>query len=161
MLTYALACNTGTFAAIGPDSATQLDKCAAPHPTSVMHIHGTADRLIPYNGGQGAGVEHIDGPAVPDLNAFWRNIDGCAPPATTTDGAVTTSTAGCPDGRNVVLVTVDGGGHVAVAVLRRPLAICEARVTAKMPTVGGVLRADTFARAGLLQLLCNCRENVI
>jgi hypothetical protein len=36
-----------------------------------------------------------------------------------------------PDGRNVVLVTVDGGGHVAVAVLRRPLAICEARVTAK------------------------------
>jgi polyhydroxybutyrate depolymerase len=34
MLTYALACNTGTFAAIGPDSATQLDKCAAPHPTA-------------------------------------------------------------------------------------------------------------------------------
>src|SRR5882757_3169767 len=37
MLAYAVACNTGTFAAIGPDSATQLDKCAAPHPTSVMH----------------------------------------------------------------------------------------------------------------------------
>ena len=111
MLAYALACNTDTFAAIGPDSATQLDKCAAPHPTSVMHIHGTADRLIPYNGGQGAGVEHIDGPAVPDLNAFWRNIDGCAPPASTTDGAITTSTAGCPDDRNVVLVSVDGGGH--------------------------------------------------
>jgi polyhydroxybutyrate depolymerase len=70
MLTYALACNTGTFAAIGPDSATQLDKCVAP-----------------------------------------RNVDGCAPPATTTDGATTTSTAGCPDGRNVVLVAVDGGGH--------------------------------------------------
>ena len=34
MLAYALACNTGTFAAIGSDSATQLDKCAAPHPTS-------------------------------------------------------------------------------------------------------------------------------
>ena len=47
MLAYALACNTGTFAAIGPDSATQLDKCAAPHPTSVMHIHGTADRSRP------------------------------------------------------------------------------------------------------------------
>jgi len=24
---------------------------------------------------------------------------------------VTTSTADCPDGRNVVLMTVDGGGH--------------------------------------------------
>jgi len=34
MLSYALACNTGTFAAIGPDWATQLDNCAAPHPTA-------------------------------------------------------------------------------------------------------------------------------
>jgi polyhydroxybutyrate depolymerase len=111
MLAYALACNTGTFTAIGPDSATQLDACAAPHPASVMHIHGTGDKMIPYNGGRGAGVAHIDGPAVPDLNAFWRNVDGCAAPTSTTDGAVTTSTAGCPDGRSVVLVTVAGGGH--------------------------------------------------
>jgi len=28
-----------------------------------------------------------------------------------TDGAITTSTADCPDGRDVVLITVDGGGH--------------------------------------------------
>jgi polyhydroxybutyrate depolymerase len=111
MLAYTLACNTATFAAIGPDSATQLDACAAPHPTSVMHIHGTGDRLIPYNGGQGAGVERIDGPAVPDLNAFWRNVDGCDAPAASTDGAVTTSTAKCADGRSVALVTVAGGGH--------------------------------------------------
>jgi polyhydroxybutyrate depolymerase len=111
MMAYALACNTGTFAAIGPDSATQLDKCTAPHPTSVMHIHGTADRLIRYDGGPGMGVAHIDGPAVPDLNAFWRNVDQCSAPAVTTDGPVTTSTANCPDGRNVVLMTVDGGGH--------------------------------------------------
>ena len=31
----------------------------------------------------------------------------------------------------------------------------------KMPTVGGVLRADAVARADLLHLLCGCRENVI
>jgi polyhydroxybutyrate depolymerase len=111
MMSYALACNTSTFAAIGPDSATQLDACAAPHPTSVMHIHGNADRLIRYDGGQGAGVAHIDGPPVPDLNAFWRGVDQCAAPATTTDGPVTTSSADCPDGRSVVLKTVDGGGH--------------------------------------------------
>jgi polyhydroxybutyrate depolymerase len=112
MLTYALACNTGTFAAIGPDSATQLDKCAAPHPTSVMHIHGTADRLVRYDGGPGTGVATPNGgPSMPDLNAFWRNVDQCAPPTTTTDGAITTSTAGCADGRSVVLITVDGGGH--------------------------------------------------
>jgi polyhydroxybutyrate depolymerase len=111
MMAFALACNTATFAAIGPDSATQLDACKAPHPASVMHIHGTADRLIRYDGGPGMGVAHIDGPPVPDVNAFWRNVDQCAPPAVSTDGPVTTSTAGCADGRGVVLITVDGGGH--------------------------------------------------
>lgn len=111
MMSYALACNTGTFAAIGPDSATQLDGCASPHPTSIMHIHGTADRLIRYDGMPGAGVAHIDGPAVPDLLAFWRAVDHCGPPTTTTDGPVTTAAADCADGRSVILKAVDGGGH--------------------------------------------------
>ncbi|MBV8860856.1 MAG: polyhydroxybutyrate depolymerase, partial [Mycobacterium sp.] len=39
IMSYALACNTGIFAAIGPDAATQPDACTAPHPTSVIHIH--------------------------------------------------------------------------------------------------------------------------
>ncbi|HTX93365.1 MAG TPA: PHB depolymerase family esterase [Mycobacterium sp.] len=109
IMSYTLACNTGVFAAIGPDSATQLDPCPSPHPTSVIHIHGTADRLIPYDGGRGASV--IDGPSVANVNAFWRNIDRCGAPTATTNGGVTTSTATCPDHRAVVLVTVDGGGH--------------------------------------------------
>ena len=60
-MSYTLACNTGVFAAIGPDAATQLNPCRSPHPTSVMHIHGTADRLVPYSGGQGFSV--INGPS--------------------------------------------------------------------------------------------------
>ncbi len=50
-------------------------------------------------------------PSVPDVNAFWRNVDQCGTPAATTDGPVTTSTAGCAEGRGVVLVTIDGGGQ--------------------------------------------------
>jgi polyhydroxybutyrate depolymerase len=111
IMSYTLACNTTIFAAIGPDAATQLDTCRVPHPTSVMHIHGSADRLVRYYGGPGAGVAHINGPPVPELNAFWRNVDQCGPPAVTTSGPLTTSTAGCADNRSVVLVTVDGGGH--------------------------------------------------
>jgi polyhydroxybutyrate depolymerase len=111
MMSYTLACDSGVFAAIGPDSATQLDPCTAPHPTSVMHIHGTADRLIRYDGGRGAGVARIAGPPVPNLNAFWRNVDQCGAPAVTTDGTLTTSTADCPAGRGVVLITVANGGH--------------------------------------------------
>jgi len=111
MMDYTLACDTTLFAAIGPVSGTQLDPCRSPHPVSVMHIHGTADPLIPYGGGPGHGFVHLDGPPIQDINAFWRNVDHCASPAATTSGSVTTSTAGCPDNRRVVLITVDGGGH--------------------------------------------------
>jgi polyhydroxybutyrate depolymerase len=111
MMDYTLACDTTLFAAIGPVSGTQLDPCRSPHPVSVMHIHGTADPLIPYGGGPGHGFVHLDGPPIQGTNAFWRNVDHCGAPAATTSGSVTTSTAGCPDNRSVVLITVDGGGH--------------------------------------------------
>jgi len=104
-------CHTTIFAAIGPDSATELGGCPAPAPLSVIHIHGTADKNIPYQGGEGDGVAHIDGPSVPSLNARWRGIDHCAAPATKTAGAVTTSTAACPGGRTVELITIAGAGH--------------------------------------------------
>ena len=111
MMAYTLACDTTLFAAIGPVSGTQLDPCRSPHPVSVMHIHGTADPLIPYGGGPGHGFVHLDGPPIQDINAFWRKVDHCATPAVTTSGSVTTSTAGCPDNRSVVLITIDGGEH--------------------------------------------------
>ncbi|TGD85356.1 polyhydroxybutyrate depolymerase [Mycolicibacterium sp. CH28] len=110
MLAYKLACDSAVFAAIGPDSATQLDACPAPHPTSVLHIHGTGDRLIRYDGEPGTAVP-IKTPPPPDLNAFWRTVDQCQPPETTVDGGLTTSVADCPSGRSVELITVAGGGH--------------------------------------------------
>ncbi|OSC42862.1 alpha/beta hydrolase family esterase [Mycobacterium decipiens] len=111
IMSYTLACNTSMFAAIGPVAGTQLDPCPSPHPVSVMHIHGTADPLVRYQGGPGTGFARIDGPAVPDLNAFWRDVNRCDPPGTTTDGPLTTSTAHCTDRRSVVLLTVDDAGH--------------------------------------------------
>jgi polyhydroxybutyrate depolymerase len=109
IMSYALACNTSIFAAIGPDSATMVAPCPAPHPTSVIHIHGTADQLVPYNGGNGHSA--VNGPPVPDTNAFWRNVDQCGPPKVTTSAPVTTSTAACAEGRSVELITIDGGRH--------------------------------------------------
>jgi polyhydroxybutyrate depolymerase len=111
MMSYALACGTDVFAAIGPDSATQLDPCGSPHSTSVIAIHGTADRMIRYDGEPGIGVAHIDGPPVPDVTAFWRNVDRCVEPAVSVDGPVTTSAADCANGRGVTLITIDGAGH--------------------------------------------------
>jgi len=109
IMSYALACNTGIFAAIGPDSATMLDACIAPHPTSVIHIHGTADKLVPYNGGHGWST--VNGPPVPDVNTFWRKADQCGAANVTTNAPLTTSTAACADKRSVELITIDGGKH--------------------------------------------------
>jgi polyhydroxybutyrate depolymerase len=111
MMTYRLACQTTIFAAIGPDSATLLGDCRSPAPTSVIHIHGTADSRIPYDGSAGSGVHRIHGPAIPALNTTWRTTDHCGPPLITGSGTVTTSTAACADSRGVVLITVDGAGH--------------------------------------------------
>lgn len=111
MMAYRLACATTIFAAIAPDSATQLGDCPNPAPLSVLHIHGTADQNIPYDGSPGQGVAQIDGPPVPDLNAQWRATDQCAEPTVATNGPVTTSLATCPENRAVELITIDGAGH--------------------------------------------------
>jgi polyhydroxybutyrate depolymerase len=111
IMSYRLACDTQLFAAIGPDSATLLGSCHAPSAVSVIHIHGTADTRIPYDGGMGSGAGHIDGPPVPSVVATWRQVDGCAAAATTTAGVVTTSIASCPDDRSVELITIAGAGH--------------------------------------------------
>ncbi|MEY9877808.1 polyhydroxybutyrate depolymerase [Streptacidiphilus sp. MAP12-33] len=111
MLAYRLACDTRLFAAIGVDSGTLLGPCTDPAPLSVLHIHGTADHNIPYQGGQGQGYARIDGPPVPQTVAGWRATDSCTPPTTTTAGAVTTTLATCPEGRAVELITITGAGH--------------------------------------------------
>jgi polyhydroxybutyrate depolymerase len=117
IMTYTLACTTTLFAAIGPDSATELAPCPAPAPLSVIHIHGTADPVIPYGGGPGKNVGArgntlvIDGPSVPSVNAAWRGIDQCAAPVVSTAGLVTTSIATCPGKRSVELITIAGAGH--------------------------------------------------
>lgn len=111
IMSYRLACETDLFAAIGPVAATELGGCPKTRPISVIAVHGTADPRVPYNGGMGTGAAHIDGPAIPALNATWRKIDDCATPKVTTKGVVKTSVATCPDGRGVELVSVTGAGH--------------------------------------------------
>jgi polyhydroxybutyrate depolymerase len=111
LLAYALACQTTIFAAIAPDSATQLSRCADPAPISVLHIHGTADRVISYYPRPGGAIRPFGGPDIPQLNAIWRRIDHCAAPVITTSGLVTTSIAACPSGRTVELITIADMGH--------------------------------------------------
>jgi len=115
MMALRLACETTVFAAAAPVAGTQLVDCRNARPMSVLQIHGTADPRVPYNGGPGQGFSlrgaRVDGPTIPSVNAFWRTTDHCRPPTTTTRTPVTTSTARCPDGKAVQLISIAGAGH--------------------------------------------------
>lgn len=112
ILAYTLACRTHLFAAVAAISATQLASCAHPNPTSIIHIHGLDDPIIPFGGGAGSGVARIDGPPVTSVIEGWRQTDGCAsPPAVAEAGPVTSELSPCPGGRAVELITIAGAGH--------------------------------------------------
>ncbi|MFI5891428.1 alpha/beta hydrolase family esterase [Actinoplanes sp. NPDC051513] len=111
MLAYRLACDTTLFAAIAPVAGTMLGPCPDAQPISILHIHGTADRIIPYGGGRGRLPVESDIPSILELIADWRRIDSCPRPRFSTSGVVTTTTAICPGSRLVVLKAVGGAGH--------------------------------------------------
>ena len=90
--------------------------CDPSGPVSVLHIHGDADDVVPYDGGQG-------GASASDTAEVWADLNGCdptpdEPPAldlSTLPGDETTAirfARGCRDGRSVVLWTIRDGGHV-------------------------------------------------
>jgi polyhydroxybutyrate depolymerase len=119
MMAYRLACDSTVFTAIAPVAGTLIGDCPHPAPVPLLHIHGTADESVPWNGGPGKRNNggtgriplRIDGPAITEVVAAWRTAASCAVPTDRTDGAVTRSVATCPDGRVVELISVAGAGH--------------------------------------------------
>ena len=111
MLSYALACETDTVAAIAPVAGTMLADCTGPSPVSVLHVHGTDDTTVRFEGGIATGDTEVDTPSVPSVIEHWRTVDGCTAPTVTTVGAMQHSLAYCAEGREVQLTTVAGVGH--------------------------------------------------
>ena len=123
-MAFRLACDLpGTFAAIAPVAGAlpgELEShCAAAAPVSVLMFQGTDDPLMPYDGGDLSlrRGRVLPAPTTADL---FAQVNGCteapvvaAQPDTVTDGTrVRRSTySGCRDGRDVVLFTIEGGGH--------------------------------------------------
>jgi polyhydroxybutyrate depolymerase len=117
-----LACQRADlFAAIAPVDGTLGTNvgCAPSEPVAVMATHGTADPVVPFNGGpmlgRGGGSTVVPATVMADT---WRNINGCGAPTEVPlpdagDGtrSVRISSGGCADGADVVFTRVDGGGH--------------------------------------------------
>ena len=117
MMAYEVACALADrFAAIAvvAGEMTALERCRPARPMSVLVIHGSADRNLPFDGGPGAKAFAVhDVRSVASAIDFWRRHDGCADtPRVEQSGALQrTSYLSCAAGSGVELIAIDGGGH--------------------------------------------------
>ena len=122
-----LGCNlSDRIAAIGPVSGVlgvAPEDCMPGRAIPVMEFHGTADPLVPYDGGAASAelwsfvypnTPPPEFASVADTISFWRTQDGCGatPQQTYSNGNATCETySGCQGGAVVTLCTIAGGGH--------------------------------------------------
>jgi polyhydroxybutyrate depolymerase len=117
MMSYRVACEmSDQVAAIAPvEGALNVD-CHPSAPVSVLIFHGTADRLVPYNGGGTPfqiGEKRTDN-SVAGAVDFWVKRDSCG--ATPAHEAAAESQidrySNCQNGTGVSLYTIPGGRHM-------------------------------------------------
>lgn len=75
-MSYSLACRApGVFEAIavvvGTMSGEDWETCDPATPTPVLHIHGTSDRIVPFDGGLTTFGGWGGAPAVPEVVEWW------------------------------------------------------------------------------------------
>jgi polyhydroxybutyrate depolymerase len=121
MMSYRLAAElSDRIAAIAPVAgALAVNKPQTKRPVSVLHFHGTEDRLVPYKTSALRAMTLFKG-AEDSVLAFAK-LNGCKEEAETkeiSDGKkdglkVTRKTfAGGKEGTEAILYTIEGGGHV-------------------------------------------------
>jgi polyhydroxybutyrate depolymerase len=111
-MTLVLACQPDrAYAAFGGVGASfYRPVCDAAPPAPLIYFHGTADEVVPFEGGKARGFEVEPAPT---SMADWADHNGCR------DEAVTTRLAdvervrwsGCSLGADVDFYRIDGGGH--------------------------------------------------
>jgi polyhydroxybutyrate depolymerase len=115
MLAYRLATeHAQRFAAIAPVAANMLNEGRPSHPVSVLHIHGTRDRMVPFGGGVGErSLTRVANPPVLEVIDRWCGYaDATGAPTVEHQPPSTIETWLAPDGTEIALCTIEGGGHV-------------------------------------------------
>lgn len=107
------------IAAIAPVAGTMgTETCSPSRPISVIHFHGTDDQFCPFHGGQGRrSVTRTNHYSVEHSIRAWVAADGCPPEpnvdriADGSNGVVRTTYGPGRDSSEVVLYTIENGGH--------------------------------------------------
>jgi polyhydroxybutyrate depolymerase len=124
MMALRLACDAAdqfraAAAVVATMTARVGETCRPSRPIAVAVMNGTADPLIPYDGGDLGFGQFVFRRmmSTADTIAFWARVNDCrAKPLVDSIevesfGIVTEHRAGCADGTQVMLVRIERGGH--------------------------------------------------
>jgi len=111
-----LACKSpDRFAAFAPVAVMIfVPGCGGQRDESIVSFMGTADPVVPFNGGRISCCGNATIGAAPDTMASWAAHDGCN--ATFAEEGLGSEVrrrtwSGCKNGSSVVFYIIDGGGH--------------------------------------------------
>jgi polyhydroxybutyrate depolymerase len=116
-MSAALACRSpDRFAAVAAVAFVVYiaEFCDGTTPTPIVSFMGTADRVVPFNGGQITCCGNPTVRAVADIMADWAKHNGCGPePAIERPGAKNEKRVwqGCDAAADTVLYVINDGGH--------------------------------------------------
>ena len=118
-MSFVVSCRlSDRVAAVGAVAAAHelpWDWCGDSRPVPMVAFHGTADRMVPYLGGpSGDAFNPISFPAVRDWSASWARRNQCS--GDPSDTPITASVrrlayTNCAESADVILYTIEGGGH--------------------------------------------------
>lgn len=113
---YRYACQGGTPVAgvASVAGAMAFEECDPAGPVSVLEIHGTADDVVPVEGGELADFSQASRPvpSAEETAERWADLNGCDEPTVDSDEPVTTTTwSGCQEEAAVRLIVIEGAGH--------------------------------------------------
>jgi polyhydroxybutyrate depolymerase len=112
MMSYRLALElSDKIASVAAVAPTAIPALAPKRPISVLHIHGTGDPMVPFQGGQS---KFFVGPSAQRMADFWVKTNECPAPPTTVYQKGNATVLSYGPGKNnteVELCTLQGAGH--------------------------------------------------
>jgi polyhydroxybutyrate depolymerase len=117
VLSCALSERIASVGMVAAAQALPVDWCAATRPVPMIAFHGTADPMVPYDGGRfGDPFNPVKPvfPAVRDFVARWAERNRCVTGPVESPAAPDVTRLeyeNCAEDASVVLYTVSGGGH--------------------------------------------------